>query len=185
MEPDAGYLEARHLLKERYGQGYKIATALVDRLTNGPPIKHEDGNALQKFSVLLTSCKNTLQEIGYLNKIENPESLQKVVKRLPFPLRQKWCDVADDITKNAQREITFKDLAKFVEARARALTHPMFGNISGDSKGTCKDLKGSKNRKGFNFATWTGAGYNGGDANETANVEAITGWFAAKISRKF
>ena len=98
MEPDSGYLEAQRLLKEGYSQGYKIATDLVDRLTNGPPIKNEDGNALQKFSVLLTCCKNTLQEIGYLNKIENPESLQKVVKRLPFPMRQKWRDVADDIT---------------------------------------------------------------------------------------
>ena len=91
------------------------------------------------------------------------------MKRLPFPLRQKWRDAAD-ITNNAQREITFKDLAKFMKARARALTHPVFGNISGDSKGTCKNLKGSKNRKGSNFATWTGAGCNGGDANETANV---------------
>ena len=174
MEPDASYLEARRLLRERYGQGYKIATALVDRLTNGPPITHKGGNALQKFSVQLTSCKNTLQEKGYLNKIENPESLQKVVKRLPFLLRQKWRDVADDITNKAQREITFKDLAKFVEARARALTHPVFGNISGDSKGTCKDLKGSKKQKGSNFATWTGAGCNGGDANETANVSKST-----------
>ena len=46
MEPDAGYLEAQRLLKERYSQGYKIATALVDLLTNEPPIKHKDGNAL-------------------------------------------------------------------------------------------------------------------------------------------
>ena len=108
MEPDAGSLEARRLLKERYGQGYKIATTLVDRLTNGPLITHEGGNALQKFSVQLTSCKNTLQEIGYLNKIENPKSLQKVVKRLPFLLRQKWRDVADDITNKAQREINWQ-----------------------------------------------------------------------------
>lgn len=176
MESDAGYLEVGRLLKERYGQGYKLATALEDRLTNGLPIKHKEGNALQKFFVLLTSCENTLQEIGYLNKIENPESHQKVVKRLPFPLRLKWRDVADDITNNAQREITFTDLTKFMKARARALTHPVFGNISGDSKGTCKNLKGSKNRKGSNFATWTGTGCNGGDANETANVSSKYSW---------
>ena len=59
MKPDEGYFEARRLLKERYGQGFKITTALVDRVINGPPVKHEDSNALQKFSVLLTSCKNT------------------------------------------------------------------------------------------------------------------------------
>ena len=50
MSPDEGYQEARRLMKEKYGQNYKIAAAYVDRLTNGPPIRSEDGNALQKFS---------------------------------------------------------------------------------------------------------------------------------------
>ena len=44
MKPDEGYGEARRLLKERYGQGFKVATALVDRVINGPPVKHEDSN---------------------------------------------------------------------------------------------------------------------------------------------
>ena len=70
MKPDEGYDEARRLLKERFGQGYKIATAYVDRVTNGPPIKYKDGRALQRFSVLLTSCKNTLREISFLNKLK-------------------------------------------------------------------------------------------------------------------
>ena len=30
------YAEARRLLKQRYGQNYKIATAYMDRVTNGP-----------------------------------------------------------------------------------------------------------------------------------------------------
>ena len=52
MQPDEGYQEARRLLKSRYGQSYKIATAYVNRVTNGPLIRHEDGEALQKLSVL-------------------------------------------------------------------------------------------------------------------------------------
>ena len=79
MQPDEGYREARRLLKARYGQNYKIASAYVTRVTNGPPIRHEDGQALQKFSILLTSCKNTLRQVGYLNKIENPDSMQRVI----------------------------------------------------------------------------------------------------------
>ena len=30
------------LLKQRYGQNYKIATAYVDKVTKGPAIKSED-----------------------------------------------------------------------------------------------------------------------------------------------
>ena len=104
MQPDEGYREACRLLKERYGQSYKITSAYVTRVTNRPPIKHEDGQALQKFSILLTSCKNTLREVGYFNKIENPDSMQRVIERLPFPLRQRWRDFADDITNIKHRD---------------------------------------------------------------------------------
>ena len=134
MDSDRGYQEARKLLAKRYGQPYKIASAYVDRVTNGSAIKAEDGTALQSFSVLLTSCKNTLNDIGYLSKIENPDSLRKVVTRLPFNLRQKWRDVADDITERKAREVTFADVASFVEMKARVLTHPIFGDISSEPK---------------------------------------------------
>ena len=57
----------------------QIATALVERLINGPPIKNEDCNALQKLSISVTNRKNILQDVGYLNKVDKPDSLQKIV----------------------------------------------------------------------------------------------------------
>jgi hypothetical protein len=76
MREEEGYREARRLLLERYGQAYKIASAFVDQISNGPPIKAEDGLRLQQFSILLTSCSNTLKEIGYLSKLENPDGMR-------------------------------------------------------------------------------------------------------------
>ena len=61
-DSEEGYREARKLLGKRYGQPYKIASAYVERVTNGPAIKVEDGPALQSFSALLTACKNTLND---------------------------------------------------------------------------------------------------------------------------
>ena len=134
MDSEEGYREARKLLAKRYGQPYKIASAYIERVTNGPAIKAEDGAALQSFSALLTTCKNTLNEIGYLSKIENPDSLKKVVARLPFSLRQKWREVADEITEAKAREVTIADIADFVEKKARILTHPIFGDIISEPK---------------------------------------------------
>ena len=71
MKPEEGYETARLLLKNRY-QGYKIATAYVERLTKVQPEGSEDGSTLQTFSVMLTSCENALKEIGYQSNIENP-----------------------------------------------------------------------------------------------------------------
>ena len=84
MDSEKGYCEAQKLLAKRYGQPYRIASACVERVTNGPGIKSEEGAALQSFSLLLTGCKNTLSDIVYLSKIENPDSLKKIASRLPF-----------------------------------------------------------------------------------------------------
>ena len=88
MKNEEGYLEARQLLKKRYGQDYKITSSYIERVINGPPIKSENAAALQRFSVLLASCKNMLKDIGYLSKIENPDSMRRIINRLPFALRR-------------------------------------------------------------------------------------------------
>jgi hypothetical protein len=118
MREEEGYHEARRLLLERYGQAYKIASALVDRISNGPPIKAEDGLGLQRFSILLTSCSNTLKEIGYLSKLENPDGMRKIIDRLPFSLKAKWREVVDGIMQRERRDATVKDISDFIEARA-------------------------------------------------------------------
>ena len=126
MPDEICYNEARRLLAERYGQPYNIATAYVDCVINGAPIPAEDGPSLQKFSILLTSCRNTLKEIGYLNRLENPDSLRKIVERLPYPLRLKWHDLVDTISQKEKRDPNLKDISEFVEKRSRAANHPNF-----------------------------------------------------------
>ena len=103
MDPERGYLEARKLLKKRFGQNYRIATDYVDKLTKGPVIKREDNAAIQRLSVQLTSCMNTLTEIGYMSKIENPECLKLIIARLPYDTRKRWRVVADNITEDEER----------------------------------------------------------------------------------
>ena len=132
MQEDRGYKEARKLLAERYGQSYKIATAYVNRVINGQPIRTDDGPTLHKFLILLTSCRNTLKEIGYLNRLENPEGLRKIVDRLPYPLWVKWRKLVDTIMQKEARDPNFKDITDFVEARSRVTNHPIFIKTQGE-----------------------------------------------------
>ena len=145
MKLEDGNLEARTLLKDRYGQSYRIATAYVERLTNGPAIKAEDSVALRRFSVLLTGWTNTVGDTGYLSKAENPETLRMIVKRLPYGLKLKWRDIAGAITKIQKREITIKDLNDFVKAKARVATHAIFGNVSSHPLTPPSAMKEKKN----------------------------------------
>ena len=115
MDPDEGYAEARRLLKNRFGQSYRIATAYVDKVTKGPPIKAQDSRGLQNLSTLLTSCKNTLRSIGHSSKIENPDSLKAVIERLPYDFRRKWHFSADRISEGDGKEIKFHDIVEIIE----------------------------------------------------------------------
>jgi len=67
-----------------------------------------------------------LTKIGYLNKLENPDTLRAIVLRLPFGLRQKWHDIAGNITETQNREITIADLSNFVIANVRAAVHAVW-----------------------------------------------------------
>ena len=147
MHEDEGYREARKLLKERFGQNYRVAAAHVQRVIEGPPIKHEDGSALQEFSIQLTSCTNTLERIGYLDKLNNSDNLKKIIDRLPYSMRANWRDYVDRIVQNKARDINIKDLNEFVTAKARATTHPVFGKIS--TEGKTKILNPRLRRHGF------------------------------------
>ena len=152
MDSEKGYREAWKLRTKRYGQPYRIALACVERVTNGPAIKSEAGAALQLFSVLLTSCKNTWTDIDYLSKTENPASLKKIVSRLSFNRCQKWRDVADTITERQEREVTVTDV-EFCTGETRILMHPIFGDISSEPK--CKgglDMRKSTSRRVSSFA---------------------------------
>ncbi|XP_028415393.1 uncharacterized protein LOC114538415 [Dendronephthya gigantea] len=125
MKEDEGYAEARKLLKERYGKEYRVAAAHLQRLVDGPPIKSEDANALQQFSIQITSCTNTLEKIGYLHKLNNSENLKKIVERLPYAMRVKWRDT-------------------------RAANHPVFGKIAIEKP---KPLKQNQRKSQYGKAT--------------------------------
>ena len=88
------------------------------------------------------SCKNTLGEIGYLSKLENPDSMKKIVERLPFSLKIKWRETVDSIMQREKRDANLRDIAEFIETRARVTNHPIFGKISNDNKHT--DLPSGK-----------------------------------------
>ena len=70
-----------------------------------------------------------MNEIGYLNKLDNPDNLKKIIDRLPYSFRLKWRDTVNRIIEREDRDVTVKDITEFVTAKARAATHPVFGKV--------------------------------------------------------
>ena len=86
-----------------------------------------------------------LKEIGYINKLDNPDNIKKIIDRLPFGIRLKWRDAVDCIIEKENRDVNIKDIMDFVAATARAATHPIFGKVVNENKG--KQVNGKSSRK--------------------------------------
>lgn len=144
MEPEQGYHEAKRLLKERFGDKYKISMAYLDKALNWPTIKSDDVKALQAYALFLTNCNNAMSDLEYLDEMENAANMRTVVSKLPYRLREKFRSVAIDIQKKDKRT-RFKDVVSFVTKQAEMAAHPVFGEISGQTKRQPEKPAGKKN----------------------------------------
>ena len=76
MKPDEGYCEAKRLLKEYFGNEYKISVAYMDKALNQPDIKADDSGALNSYALFLISCKNAMAELEYMDEMDNAANMQ-------------------------------------------------------------------------------------------------------------
>lgn len=140
MDPTKAYKEAKEQLELNFGNGYKIASAYMNKALNWPVIKPEDGNGLRSYALFLRSCYNTMQDIDGLNELENSTNLRLIVSKLPFRLRDKWRENVGIIQDHNKHRATYKDLLEFVEKQSRAMLDPIFGDVHSqiDNNGVSK-----------------------------------------------
>ena len=134
MDSDQGYPEAKRLLKERFGDKYKISMAYLDKALNWPTIKSDDTKALESYALFLTSCSNAMSDLEYLDEMENAANMRTIVAKLPYRQRERFRSVAIDIQKRQDRRTKFKDVVTFVNTQAEMASHPVFGEIPGQTK---------------------------------------------------
>lgn len=129
MPASRGYDQALRLLHERYGNEVKIASALMEKAFKWPKIKSEDGKALSAFSLFLLCCRNTMEDIEYMDELDNPTNLRVVASKLPYKLMEKWRAQAYEIQEQRGSRAKFADLVRFVDKQAKVTTDPLFGNL--------------------------------------------------------
>ena len=90
MSVSAGYAKARMLLKERFGDDYRISEMWVKKVTEGRTVRNGDGRCLQDQSDDLRNCKETLEAMSKLEEIDTRRSMVKTVERLPQSPLSRW-----------------------------------------------------------------------------------------------
>lgn len=106
MESSAGYAKAKEMLKEFYGDDYKIAEAYIKEALDWQTIKSEDGAALQSFALFLTGCFNTMTDISYMEDLDNTANIKALANKLPYKLKEAWrksaCDQQEKTKKKGE-----------------------------------------------------------------------------------
>ncbi len=129
MSPSKGYKTAKKLLKENFGNEYKISCAYMERANSWPAIKPEDSKALQDFAMSLRACGTAMSDMDYMEEFNAISNMRNIILKLPFKLKEKWRTVAYELQE--QRAVKMLDLIAFIEKQARIAADPAFGDIQG------------------------------------------------------
>ena len=87
------------------------------------------------------------KDIGYLDEINSADNLRRIVQRLPFHLRTKFIEVADQIQQTGQRT-NISHIAEFVKVKATAANNPVFGCVVDVARGKPDDQRRTSKAKG-------------------------------------
>ena len=149
MEPSAGYTKAKLMLKEFFGDDFKIAEAYIKEALDWPTIKPEDGVALQSFALFLTGCSNTMTDISYMEDLDNTANIKALANKLPYKLKESWRRFACDLQERTKKRVKFKDFVDFVNQQVKYLLHPLYGSIKDTTVSTKDPVRSFKSKSQY------------------------------------
>ena len=126
LDRHSGYLEAKRLLNEKYGDPNKISNAYLKKINEWPCIRPGDELALDRFSIFLSQCRSAMSTLTYLSILNHPHNLQSMVTKLPFTLQDRWRREANKRRVAGGVIPSFADFVNFVNAEAGIATDPVF-----------------------------------------------------------
>ena len=129
MDPDAGYLRALELLKQRFGNEFVIAETWISKVTDGGNIKASDREGLQDSADELVNCSEMLIAMNRLSELNNQRTLVMIVQRLPVHIQNRWKREAYIISKRSGKT-NIQDVVNFVVNVAAEANDPVFGRLT-------------------------------------------------------
>lgn len=82
MPHESGYVKAKSLLRDHFGDPLKIASAYTEKVFMWPVVRSEDVEALQAYSFLLRACCNAIEGAESAYELDAPINMQTVIKKL-------------------------------------------------------------------------------------------------------
>ena len=120
-----GYVEARRILKERFGDSYIISTALINKLKQNTDVRTP--SALRTLADELNSAKIVLKSLKMYSELDNQHHIKEIGSRLSSHLWDSWRDRVFSIKRKHARYATFDEFVDYVSEKADEANDPVYG----------------------------------------------------------
>ena len=120
-----GYVEARRILKERFGDSYIISTALINKLKQNTDVRTP--SALRTLADELNSTKIVLKSLKMYSELDNQHHIKEIGSRLSSHLWDSWRDRVFSIKRKHARYATFDEFVDYVSEKADEANDSVYG----------------------------------------------------------
>ena len=157
-----GYLQAREILRTRYGNKHVVSQKVISVLKNGPSVSKS--NDILLLADEIKAGHTTLNGLGMDGEINSQQCIQDILKRFPIYVKNKWKKHALKHRKNQDSYPSFDNFVEFISEVASDASDPVYGNKSPENDSQNNSKKGSGLATDTNQASGsrkTGKGSNG------------------------
>ena len=119
------YIEAKQLLKKRYGDPCRILNEFKKELKNWPKLKPNESVSHKKFLSFLLKFKSTMKFSGN-SWFDSPELLQQLQAKLPLFLQDRWNRKANKIREERGSEARITDFIGLIKKEVQLVTDPLY-----------------------------------------------------------
>ena len=136
---EEAYNLARERLKKKFGGVQHIVDAHLAQVADGPHIKQDDVASLGRLLVNMESCCLTLSSWNAKDRLNSPETLSKILDRLPTRLQHQFNEKCAELH-STQQEPTFEKLMNFLETRVTLAESRLGKRLMNRGKRTATDV---------------------------------------------
>ena len=122
---DKGYLLAKVILQERFGNDLIISERLISILMSGKPVK--SAVELQVLANDMLNCNVILSKMHKVEELNSQRFIASIVNRLQTFQKNRWKKYAMDMKRRDHKYPDFNALVMFVKSEAEQATDPVYG----------------------------------------------------------
>ena len=124
--PSSGYVHAKQLLEEQYGNKFRVATAYVKEIKSWPALREGSSAEYRRLFRFLVKCQALMSGGQCLSELDSPEILRCLQSKLPKKGQESWNRKVLNIRKKSGREPLYSDFFEFFDYECNLMNDPMY-----------------------------------------------------------